>query len=144
VHRITDGRDAAALITGAPEARIVRETFYYYCYNHLQAVRHGKWKLVLPRPARPKWCSWSARMVDAVPKIHLYNLEADIEEKHNVAEEHPEVVAELTKLIEAARADLGDYNTVGEGARFFDEGPKRPDANRWKNKGKRPRPAPQG
>ena len=49
----------------AAAPRIPRQTLFYYCYNHLQAVRHGKWKLVLPRPAKPPWCSWSARMVDA-------------------------------------------------------------------------------
>ncbi len=131
--RIIDGRDARALITGAPAGYLPRDTFFFYCFNHLQAVRHGKWKLVLPRPAKPRWCSWSARMCSGVDVPELYDMEADPGEKKNVATEHPEVVTELMKLVEAARKDLGDYNRVGEGARFFDEGPKRPDALRWQN-----------
>jgi len=131
--RIIDGKDILPLLTGQPGAKSPHKAFYYYCYNHLQAVRSGKWKLVLPRPAKPRWCSWSARMVDAVDAIELYDLEADVEEKHDVAKEHPDVVDELMELVEAARKDLGDYDRAGEGARFFDQGPRRPDALRWQS-----------
>jgi len=129
--RIIDGHDLRALLTGASGSGVSRRTFFYYCYNHLQAVRHDNWKLVLPRPARPPWCLWSARMCSAVETAELYDLGKDVGEKHNVAAEHPEVVAELMKLIEAARKDLGDYDRAGEGARFFDDRPRRPDALRW-------------
>jgi len=129
--RIIDGKDVLPLLTGRPGAKTPHKAFYYYCYNHLQAVRSGPWKLVLPRPAKPKWCSWSARMVDAVAEIELYDLQTDVEERHNVAKEHPEVVEELMELVEAAREDLGDYDRAGQGARFFDQRPRRPDALRW-------------
>jgi arylsulfatase len=137
--RILDGRDAWPVLSGQPGAGSPHEAFYFYCYTHLQAVRSGKWKLVLPRPARPPWCGWSARMVNEVKELSLYDLEADIGEEHNVADEHPEVVARLMKLIERGRQDLGDYDRVGQGARFFDDGPKRPDMDFWK-RGRRPRP----
>jgi arylsulfatase len=129
--RTIDGRNVWPVLSGEPGAQNPRTTFYYYCYNHLQAVRHGRWKLVLPRRAKPPWCSWSARMVDAVRDVALFDLETDIGETTNVAGEHPGVVAELTEWIEEARRDLGDYNRVGQGARFFDEGPRRPDAAKW-------------
>jgi arylsulfatase A-like enzyme len=135
--RIIDGRDILRVITGEPGSENPRQTFYFYCYNHLQAVRHGRWKLVLPRPARAPWCSWSARMVTAVEKPELYDLESDLGETQNVAAEHPEVVAELLEMVEQAREDLGDYDRVGKGARFFDEGVRRPDALRWQ----KPQPA---
>jgi len=52
-------------------------------------------------------------------------LEADIEERYDVAAQHPQIVARLTKLIDKAREELGDHKTVGSGARFFDgPGPK--------------------
>jgi arylsulfatase A-like enzyme len=127
--RVLDGVDLGPLITGKPGAKSPRETFYYYCYTHLQAVRNGKWKLVLPRPARPPWTGWSARMVDAVPQAQLYDLASDIEEKHDVADRHPEIVARLTALVEKARDDLGDHDRVGKGARFFD-GPPPASADR--------------
>jgi len=129
--RTIDGRNVWPVLSGEPDAENPRTTFYYYCYNHLQAVRHGRWKLVLPRRAKPPWCSWSARMVDAVADVALFDLKTDVGETTNVAGEHPEVVAELAEWIEEARRDLGDYNRVGQGARFFDEGPRRPDAAKW-------------
>ena len=120
--RKLDGIDIAPLITGRSGAA-GHDVFYYYCYTHLQAVRTKRWKLVLPRPARPPWTGWSARMVDAVPAAQLYDLEADVGEKRDLAARHPEVVAELRKLVERARRDLGDHDRVGEGARFFDGPP---------------------
>ncbi len=127
--RIIDGKDLWPLLSGAPGAA-GRETFFFYCYTHLQAVRCGKWKLVLPRPARPRWTGWSARMIDAVPKTQLYDLDADIGEKHDVADRHPDVVARLMKLVADARADLGDYDRVGKGARFFEEPAPKPGGKR--------------
>ncbi len=137
--RIIDGKDAWPILRGQAGARSPHEAYYFYCYTHLQAVRSGKWKLVLPRPARPPWCSWSARLVDAVKSVELYDLDADVAEEHNVAAQHPGVVARLMKLIEKGRADLGDYDRIGKGARFFDPGPKRPDMDRWKRR-RRPKP----
>ncbi|MBI1369630.1 MAG: sulfatase-like hydrolase/transferase [Planctomycetes bacterium] len=110
-----------------------RDEFFYYAYTHLEAVRDGAWKLVLPRPKSPPWTSWYGRMIDAVPAPELYNLDDDISEKHDVAAEHPDIVARLMKRIDAAREDLGDYNVIGTGARFFDPGPHRPDAAKWIN-----------
>ena len=69
---------------------------------------------------------WWGRMIDEVKVVQLYDLSKDLGEKTNVAEAHPEIVARLTKQIESARAELGDYNVLGTGARFYDEGIKRP------------------
>jgi len=128
--RTIDGRDVSDFLLGRSETS-PRKRYYFYCYTHLQAVREGRWKLVLPRPARPKWCGWSARMVDAVNERELYDLANDLAEEHNVAEAHPEVVKRLMGVVEEARRDLGDYDRLGQGARFFDKGPRRPDTTRW-------------
>ena len=128
--RTIDGRDVSDFLLGRSE-KSPRKRYYFYCYTQLQAVREGRWKLVLPRPAHPKWCGWSARMVDAVKEVELYDLVNDVAEEHNVAEAHPEVVKRLMGVVEEARRDLGDYDRIGQGARFFDEGPRRPDVRRW-------------
>jgi hypothetical protein len=38
----------------------------------------------------------------------LYNLARDPGERYNVLEQNPEIVAELEKIADAAREDLGD------------------------------------
>ena len=47
--------------------------------------------------------------------LALYNLENDIGEQHNVADQYPEVVKRLQALAEKARQDLGDSATRQEG-----------------------------
>ena len=119
--RTIDGHDIRPLLLGEPGAKTPYEAFYYYAYTHLQAVRSGPWKLVRPRPAHPPWTGWSARMIERVEETELYNLEQDVSEQHDVADEHPDVVDRLQKLVEKGRRELGDYNMIGEGARFFDK-----------------------
>ena len=91
--RTIDGKNIWPLMSAQPGAKGPHEAFYYYGYTYLQAVRSGRWKLVLPRPAKPPWTSWYGRMIDAVEKTQLYDLDSDIEEKHDVAAEHPDIVA---------------------------------------------------
>ncbi len=128
--RTIDGVDMMPFWSGRTD-RSPRQTLYYYAFTHLQAVRRGKWKLVLPRSASPPWTSWYGRMIDAVPAPELYDLASDLGETHDLAADHPEIVAQLRKLIELARQDLGDYDRIGQGARFLDDAPKRPDVAQW-------------
>jgi len=131
--RKIDGRDILPLLLGKPGAESPHHALYYYAFTHLQAVRSGKWKLVAPRPARPPWTIWSARMIDAVEDFKLYDLAADRSETTDLADKHPDVVERLQTMLEQGRQEIGDYNRIGTGARFFDQAPRRPDANRWKN-----------
>jgi arylsulfatase len=128
--RRIDGVNLFPLVTGAGEESAER-AHYFYCHTHLHGVRMGKWKLVLPRPAKPAWMGWWARMIDEVPEKQLFDLSKDLGEFTNLAQQYPEVVAELMKHVERARRDLGDCNRVGTGARFFDEGTARPGIRQY-------------
>ena len=55
-----------------------------------QAVRMGKWKAIRKSPKAP---------------LALYDLSADLAEKHNVAAEHPDVVERITAYLAAARTE---------------------------------------
>ena len=70
------------------------------------AIRQGKWKLELCAGSGgwsdPKSNSPQAK---ALPTVQLYDLESDIGEMKNVQADHPEVVARLTKILEAQIAD---------------------------------------
>ncbi len=70
-------------------------------------------------------------MIDEVKEIQLFDLKNDISESKNIAQEHPEIVKRLMKSIETARKEIGDCDRIGEGARFFDPEPKRPDIKRY-------------
>ena len=138
--RIIDGKNVLALMTGQTTVPLVSARYYYYD-THLQAVRSGNWKLILPRPKCPPWLSdkglaknWRGRDVEEIPEAQLYNIQHDIGETTDVADQHPEIVEHLLGLAEMARADIGDYNRIGQNARFFDSQPARPDAAKWKNR----------
>ena len=114
--------------------------FYYYAYTHLQALRDKEWKLVLSREKEPGYMKWRGRKIDKVDEIQLFNLINDKEEQHNLADQYPEKVKELMKLIEEGRKELGDNNRIGEGARFFDDAPKTgrvDEYNEWKKNRKK-------
>jgi arylsulfatase A-like enzyme len=54
--------------------------------SRISAVRRGRWKLVVHRQKAPE-------------KPELYDLAEDLGEKHNVADEHPDVVAGLLAVM---------------------------------------------
>lgn len=140
--RHIDGQNICPILTGNRENKPLKEIYFYYLDTHLQAVRDGVWKLVLPRPQAPEWIRISKKSnfkiedTEPVRDFELYNLENDPSERRDVSMEYPEKVNELLKLIEKAREEIGDYNRIGKGARFFDEGINRPDAIYWNEKEK--------
>ena len=133
--RIIDGKNVADLLHGKPNAKSPSNTFYYYMTTQLMAVRKGDWKLHLPVKEKVfgKFEVYS-KEEDLIPlnELRLYNLKQDIGETTNVAKENPELVKELQALAEEARNDIGDYNRIGKGARFYDPQPKRPDIQKYK------------
>jgi arylsulfatase A-like enzyme len=80
--RVIDGRDIWPLMTAQPGAESPHEAYYYYRGKRLEAIRSGKWKLVRKK------------------ETALYDLAADISEEHNLADEHPDVVARLAAAME--------------------------------------------
>ena len=56
------------------------------------------------------------RMVQQIDES-LFNLETDVGETTNVAQQHPQVVARLKALAEQIRGDLGEGRQAGPGRR---------------------------
>jgi len=116
-----DGLNQWAYLSGE-SPKTARDTFYYYNYGTLYAVRSGKWKLQLGElveelhdPDGIKNGGLRGSVIDVEKKQALYNLEADISETTDVQAKHPEVLAELLNLAEAARRELGDDQQKIEG-----------------------------
>jgi len=109
----------------------------------LEAIRSGEWKLVLPRLAGEltPWYeqdhhhiggkAFETRGYEEVKEYELYNLEKDIGEQHDIADKHPDIVDKLKQSEQKALIDLGTYNRIGKGVRFYDDGEKWPNRKEW-------------
>ena len=112
--RKIDGHEIAPLLYGASGAKTPHEAYYYYHQDQLQAVRSGPWKLFLPIefvPGHPHFQKGQK------PEPLLFNVVEDISCQNNVAATHPEIIAQLSKVADQARADLGDKGKPGPGQR---------------------------
>lgn len=67
-----------------------KHEYLYWELRGQQAIRMGKWKALRRKPGR---------------KIELYDLDSDIAESKDLADEHPEVVAEMAKIFRAGRTE---------------------------------------
>jgi arylsulfatase A len=111
--RIIDGHDIWPLLSGQKDAKSPTDHFYYYWDYGLDGIRIGKWKLVFPHkfnsltgPAGKD--GQPGGYTPATTELALFDLESDVGETKNVAAEHPDIVARLQGLADAAREDLGD------------------------------------
>ena len=110
-----DGVNILPLLLGDENANPRKTFLYYYRKNSLEAVRKGDWKLVFAHPGRtyigfkPGADGFpGATNENFAHEEGLYDLRRDPGERFDVKEFYPEVVAELKKLADEAREDLGD------------------------------------
>jgi len=89
--RVIDGVDQTELLLGKSKEG-ARDTFLY----NNNAVRQGRWKYLRAEHKVPGY----ARDKEREQVEELYDLEADIGERNNLAAQHPEKVRELKKLME--------------------------------------------
>ncbi len=117
-----DGLDIWPLLSGAEGATNPHDGYwFYYKKNELQSVSMGHWKLYLPHAYRTLngreggEGGLPVKYDNLRTKVELYDLNGDISEKQNVAEQHPEQVEKMLAFAEKARAELGDSLTKREG-----------------------------
>ncbi|MDR1154779.1 MAG: sulfatase [Bacteroidales bacterium] len=117
-----DGINIARLMLGDETSRPREYFLYYYRKNNLEAVRNDRFKLVLPHLGRsyagflPGQDGQSGQVNERHQEnLALYDLRRDPGERYDVQNQHPEVIAELMKVVEAARLDLGDDLTGRDG-----------------------------
>lgn len=119
-ERIIDGRDIWPLLAGQQNAKSPHEAFRYYWDYGLEAIRVGDWKLHFPHEYRtlagkPGSGGQPGPYKQGRTELALYDLAADVGEMKNLAADHPEMVAKLQSLADAARQDLGDSLTKRPG-----------------------------
>jgi len=108
--RVIDGKDIWPLLSARPGAKSPYEAFFYHTsQGQLAGVRSGKWKLLVQVPAarraKPKKGEKPAPQPKP-PAAALYDLQADLTESQNVADEHPDVVQRLQELLAKFDADI--------------------------------------
>ncbi len=100
--RQMDGYDLSPILKNK-NAKSPREEFYYWKRAKLVAVRSGKWKMHTEQQDPVVY--WNKVELD---KPELYNIEADISEKHDLAENRPDLIEKLTALMDQHRASTKD------------------------------------
>jgi arylsulfatase len=88
-HGDTDGISLAPTLFGREQEQEQHE-YLYWEFQGKQAVRLGDWK---------------AHRRSVNHEIELYDLANDIGEQHDVAEEHPDLVARIAEIMQTARIE---------------------------------------
>ncbi len=110
--RTIDGSDISAVLTGGVEDS-ARQFFYNSATNYkVIALRDGDWKVKLPRKGYPRFLEPLLGFSHYAHGSLLFNLKLDSSEENNVAEQYPERVEQLQKLIADKQNDID-----AEGAR---------------------------
>ena len=97
-----DGISFAPTLRGEsqePRPFLYRE---FPAYGGQQCVRQGPWKLIRTQ-LMPK------KKATAAPTLELYDLAADPHEEHNVAADHPDIVAQLQRIAEAQHTPSEEF-----------------------------------
>lgn len=92
-----DGRDIRGLLFGG--GRRADERFFYFNGTRLGAHRDGDWKIVLAWPEKDP-------ITGAVRPPSLYNLQEDLAETTDRAQDAPEVLERLQQQLEAFAAEV--------------------------------------
>jgi len=106
-----DGHDILPLLTDNKAKSQYSCLCYYGRDGNLAAIRKGEWKLHLLEPSE-RWAGKQPvkeALLDTKPSTPLpwlYNLSTDIGEVKNVADQHPDIVKELTNLALSVDAEL--------------------------------------
>jgi arylsulfatase A len=123
-HKI-DGKSILPLFKGMSGAKSPHEAYFFYYGSQLQAMRMGRWKLHFPH----KYRTMNGRPggTGGIPEdyrqaeigLALFDLQTDIGESRDVSAAHPNIIAEMQRLADKMRADLGDSTsgTKASGAR---------------------------
>ena len=109
-----DGKDISGILLGKTTDS-PHQAWHYFKGNTLEAVRSGPWKLAL----KPQSLGMGIREKPAdllVKEVRLYNLDEEIGELTNVADQHPDVVARLQRMADERLADIV-VGAKGPGAR---------------------------
>ncbi len=109
-----DGQDIWPVITGGQPQPAPRSIYSAGVGFRSQMIRHGGWKLIINRSKDKQ--SQPAKPDANAETVELYNLAEDIGEQKNLAEDKPEIVADLKQRLGAIAANDHDAEVKRESA----------------------------
>jgi arylsulfatase A-like enzyme len=113
--RKIDGADVSPILLGQSGAKNPHEALFYYANGSLNAVRAGRWKYKDVTTLQDETEYGKYEQPEAKIPPALYDLELDPTEQKNVANNHPDIVERMKKLLKAEREELGDRRLGIEG-----------------------------
>jgi len=103
--RKLDSYDLSPVLLGTGESP--RQEMFFWTRAELHAVRSGPWKLHV-KQREP--INYGREVV--LDKPELYHLERDISEAYDVADQHPDIVDRLSKMMKAHEADIEPHQDM--------------------------------
>ena len=102
-----DGINLLPFLTGESSGR-PHETLYWR-FGTQRAIRHGNWKLVAydPQVESDELIGGLRGRKDPIGPPRLYDLENDIGESRDLAETHPEIALQLSRLFDDWNSGIG-------------------------------------
>lgn len=100
--RKMDGYDLSAALTR--KAKSPRKDFYYWAFAELHAYRNQRFKLHIKQREPVHY----GRPTKVLEQPELFDLRADVSEKYNLAEQHPEEVEQMLEKMLSHLEDVGD------------------------------------
>ena len=82
----------------------IREATVHHSLFGAFAIRKGPWKLILS-PDSGGWGTPKPGAAMGLPPVQLYNLENDVGERINVQDKYPEIIKQLTELLEKYKSE---------------------------------------
>lgn len=96
-----DSYDVLTVLLGQPLSSPIREATVHHSGDGSFSIRQGRWKLEnTPGGGGYSRISREDAIAQGIPLVQLYDLKADIGEKNNVANQYPEVIADLNEILE--------------------------------------------
>jgi len=105
-HAAEDSFDMLPLLLGKTDT--LRTSLVHNTFKNKYAIRYKQWVLINSKSGysskcHPKWTKKHHYAPDDKQAVELYNLNSDIGQHYNVANEHPEVVKHLQSILKNIR-----------------------------------------